>query len=85
MTQAHLTPRQQRCVQGYAVDLNATQAAIRAGYSPKTTRSIASETLQRPAVKTAIQKALQTDEARIQTLTARVFGILALRSGWTLS
>lgn len=69
MTQAHLTPRQQRCVQGYAVDLNATQAAIRAGYSPKT----------------AIQKALQTDEARIQTLTARVFGILALRSGWTLS
>lgn len=31
-----LTPRQQRFVDEYLVDLNATQAAIRAGYSPRT-------------------------------------------------
>jgi len=31
-----LTPKQQRFVDEYLVDLNATQAAIRAGYSPKT-------------------------------------------------
>ena len=31
-----LTPKQQRFVEEYLVDLNATQAAIRAGYSKKT-------------------------------------------------
>ena len=33
---AKLTPKQQRFVDEYLIDLNATQAAIRAGYSPKT-------------------------------------------------
>ncbi|MEO8341429.1 MAG: terminase small subunit [Nitrospirota bacterium] len=33
-----LTPKEQRFVQEYAIDLNGTQAAIRAGYSPKTAR-----------------------------------------------
>ena len=51
-----LTPKEQRFVEEYAIDLNGTQAAIRAGYSPKTARSIASETLQRPAVKAATQR-----------------------------
>lgn len=40
-----LTPKQQRFIQKYTVDLNGTQAAIRAGYSPMTARSIASEKL----------------------------------------
>jgi phage terminase small subunit len=74
MTQTSLTPKQQRFIQEYAVDLNGTQAAIRAGYSPKTARSIASETLQRPAVKAATQKALRANEERLQTLTAMAFG-----------
>ena len=73
MIEAPLTPKQQRFIQEYAVDLNGTQAAIRAGYSPRTARSIASETLQHPAVKTAIQKALRANEARLQTLTAIAF------------
>lgn len=64
-----LTPKQQRFVQEYAVDLNGTQAAIRAGYSPKTARSIASETLQRPA----IQKALRAHGEYLQKLTAVAF------------
>lgn len=33
---ARLTPKQQRFVDEYLIDLNATQAAIRAGYSQKT-------------------------------------------------
>ncbi len=33
MSQAPLTPKQQRFVQEYAVDLNGTKAAIRAGYT----------------------------------------------------
>lgn len=73
MSQAQLTPKQQRFVQEYAVDLNGTQAAIRAGYSPKTARSIASENLQRPVVKSAIKKTLRTGKERLQRLTAVAF------------
>ncbi len=36
MTKASLTPKQARFVEEYLIDLNATQAAIRAGYSAKT-------------------------------------------------
>jgi phage terminase small subunit len=35
MTEPTLTPRQARFVAEYLIDLNAKQAAIRAGYSPK--------------------------------------------------
>jgi phage terminase small subunit len=69
----YLTPKEQQFVQEYAVDLNGTQAAIRAGYSPKTARSIASETLQRPAVKAATKKALCANQERLQMLTAMAF------------
>lgn len=69
----NLTPKVQRFVQEYAVDLNGTQAAIRAGYRPKTARSIASEALQRPAVRAATQKALRANEPRLQMLTAKAF------------
>jgi phage terminase small subunit len=37
------TPKQQCFVNEYLIDLNATQAAIRAGYSEKTARTIAAE------------------------------------------
>ncbi len=36
MTKGKLTPKQARFVEEYLIDLNATQAAIRAGYSAKT-------------------------------------------------
>ncbi len=52
-----LTPKQQRFVEEYLVDLNATQAAIRAGYSKKTAGPIAAENLSKPIIQTAIQKA----------------------------
>ena len=50
-----LTAKQQRFVEEYMVDLNATQAAIRAGYSEKTANVIASETLAKPYVAAEIQ------------------------------
>lgn len=50
-----LTDKQQRFVEEYMVDLNATQAAIRAGYSYDTARSIASENLSKPDIQEAIQ------------------------------
>jgi len=54
-----LSPKQQRFVEEYLIDLNATQAAIRAGYSKKTARAIASENLAKPNIQEAIAKAKQ--------------------------
>lgn len=45
-----LNARQQRFVAEYTIDFNATQAAIRAGYSPKTAYSIGSELLKKPEI-----------------------------------
>ena len=51
-----LTPKQQRFVEEYLVDLNATQAAIRAGYSVKTAYSIGQENLTKPEILATITK-----------------------------
>ena len=52
-----LSRKQQRFVEEYCVDFNATQAAIRAGYSPSTAYSIGSENLRKPEIKAALQAA----------------------------
>lgn len=54
---ANLTPKQQRFVDEYLIDLNATQAAIRAGYSEKTAKEIGSENLTKPNIAKAIEEA----------------------------
>ena len=45
-----LTPKQKRFCQEYLIDLNATQAAIRAGYSPKTAGRIGNENVNKPVI-----------------------------------
>ena len=62
-----LSPKQQRFVAEYLVDLNATQAAIRAGYSAKTAKNIGHEHLTKPAIRAALAvgKAKQLEEADI--------------------
>jgi len=50
-----MTPKQQRFVDEYLIDLNATQAAIRAGYSEKTAASVGSENLTKPEIKQAVE------------------------------
>jgi phage terminase small subunit len=52
-----LTPKQTLFVAEYLIDLNATQAAIRAGYSKKTAYSIGNENLSKPVIAAAIQLA----------------------------
>lgn len=52
-----LTPKQQRFVDEYLIDLNATQAAIRAGYSAKTAQQTGSENLLKPVIADAVAKA----------------------------
>jgi len=60
--------RQKRFVDEYCIDLNATQAAIRAGYSPKTARFIGTENLTKPNIKAAIDAALDViHTARVAT------------------
>ena len=52
-----LTAKQEMFVQEYLVDLNATQAAIRAGYSEKTAALIGCENIRKPNIASAIVKA----------------------------
>lgn len=55
-----LTPKQQRFVAEYLIDLNATQAAIRAGYSAKTAKAQGSRLL----TNVDVQKAVDAGKAR---------------------
>jgi phage terminase small subunit len=64
-----LTPKQARFVQEYLIDLNAAQAAIRAGYSVKTARVIGHENLRKPEIAAAIAEA-QNKRAERAELTA---------------
>lgn len=52
-----MTPKQQRFVEEYLVDLNATQAAIRAGYSKRTANRMACENLTKPDIAAAVAAA----------------------------
>ena len=51
-----MTPRQKRFCEEYIVDCNATQAAIRAGYSRKTARAIGKENLTKPNIENYINE-----------------------------
>ena len=53
-----MTKKQKRFVEEYLIDLNATQAAIRAGYSPDTAQQMGSENLSKPVIKNAIDKVI---------------------------
>jgi phage terminase small subunit len=53
-----LTAKQQRFVDEYLIDLNATQAATRAGYSAKTAQQIGSRLLSNVVISTAVKKRL---------------------------
>jgi len=53
-----LTPKQAAFVREYLIDLNATQAAIRAGYKPKNAKQTATENLSKPIISAAIADVL---------------------------
>jgi len=58
-TTAKLTPRQRQFVAEYIIDPNATQAAIKAGYSPKTAYAIGEENLRKPVIRAELDKERQ--------------------------
>ena len=57
-----MTAKQRRFCDEYLIDLNATQAAIRAGYSRKTAGVIANENLNKPYIKEYIEMRLAEKE-----------------------
>jgi phage terminase small subunit len=67
-----IAPKQQRFVDEYLIDLNATQAAIRAGYSAKTAGSQAFDLLKKPEIQGAISARQQERQKRTEVTQDRV-------------
>src|ERR1700741_4844032 len=66
-----LTDKQKQFCEEYLIDKNATQAAIRSGYSPKTAYSIGAENLKKPQIREYIDKVLTEQSlGRGETLKA---------------
>ena len=72
-----MTKKQKRFIEEYLIDLNATQAAIRAGYSPDTAKSIGSENLTKPDLQVRIAKAMAERSKRTGVNADRVVMELA--------
>lgn len=72
-----LTPKQRAFVREYLIDLNATQAAIRAGYSEKTAYSIGEENLRKPEIAAAIETAMKNRAERTDITADRILKELA--------
>ena len=74
---AKLTGKQKRFVEEYLIELNATQAAIRAGYSPNTAKDIGCENLAKPNIRACIDKEIAERSKRTGINQDRVIRELA--------
>lgn len=72
-----MTKKQKRFCEEYLIDLNATQAAIRAGYSPETAGAIGAENLKKPQIQKAIARAMADRSRRTGVNADRVVMELA--------
>jgi phage terminase small subunit len=75
---AKLTAKQQRFCDEYLIDLNATQAAIRAGYSDKRASEQAYQLLQKTTVKAYIQERMEDRTKRTEITQDMVLRELAI-------
>ena len=77
-----LTDKQEFFCQEYIKDFNGTEAAIRAGYSKKTARSIASELLTKPNIQKRIQeltsKAVERNEISVDKILKEIAAVAFL-------
>lgn len=69
-----MTRKQQAFVNEYLVDLNATQAAIRAGYSERSAASIGEENLRKPEIRAAVDEAFAARAERVEVTQDEVVG-----------
>ena len=72
-----MTKKQQLFCEEYLIDLNATQAAIRAGYKPESAGSVGSENLKKPEIRARIDKAMAERSKRTGVNADRVVRELA--------
>lgn len=72
-----MTPIQSRFAEEYLVDLNATKAAIRSGYSAKTAEVKGSQLLRKPDIQVAIQARMKKRSERTDITADRVLAELA--------
>lgn len=72
MRKKKLTPKQERFVEEYLIDLNATQAAIRAGYSARRAKEIGYQLLHKTTLQETIQKARQKLSERVRITQEKV-------------
>ncbi len=72
-----MTAKQKQFCEEYLIDLNATQAAIRAGYSPDTAKSVGSENLTKPDLRRRIDAEIAERSKRTGVNADRVVRELA--------
>lgn len=72
MATPKLTDKQLMFCKEYLIDLNATQACIRAGYSEKTARSVGCENLTKPNIQKEIQRLKSIREKKIGLTAEKV-------------
>ena len=70
--ESKLTERQKMFCKEYIIDLNATQASIRAGYSEKTAKQIGSENLSKPYLQEEIARLMKSREERVKLTADKV-------------
>ena len=80
MSMHGLTAKQTRFIAEYLIDLNATQAAVRAGYSPKTAYRLGFEALRKPQVAAALTEAMAARAQRVHLTQDTVLREIALLS-----
>lgn len=72
-----MTLKQKRFIEEYLIDLNITQAAIRAGYNPKTAYSTGHELTKKPEIRDQIDRAMAERSKRTGITADRVLEELA--------
>lgn len=72
MDTPELTDKQKMFCKEYLIDLNATQACIRAGYSEKTANRIGTENLSKPVIKSEIDRLKAIREKKIELTAEKV-------------
>jgi phage terminase small subunit len=79
-----LTEKQERFCREYIIDLNATQAAIRAGYSKKTAGAIGFEYLKKPEIKSRIEQLQYAAMMRADLTADMVINELRSLAFWSI-
>ena len=72
-----LTPKQKLFCKYYLISLNATDAAIKAGYSKKTADVIGAENLTKPSIKTYLAEQMKKREEKLEITADKVIAEIA--------